>query len=60
MNGEDGGVKSISELMRFVDSTEEIAEEKLKQEEGKHDSLDLAPQVIMTRFLFQIISYLAP
>ena len=44
MNGEDGGVKSISELMRFVDSTEEIAEEKLNQEEGKRDShLDLAP-----------------
>ncbi|KAK2561393.1 hypothetical protein P5673_015912 [Acropora cervicornis] len=35
VNGEDGGVKSISELMRFVDSTEEIAEEKLKTR-GRH------------------------
>lgn len=44
MNGEDGGVKSISELMKFVNGTEEIAEEKREQVKGKHDNhLDLVP-----------------
>lgn len=61
MNGEDEGVKSMSELMKFVDSTEEIAEEKSKREKGKHDRhFDLAPSLMMTGFPFQITSNVAP